>query len=200
MTVHAFADESRHGTTYLVAVALAHPAKLRTLRRDLRALLLPGQREVHFNNEKEPRRRMLADAIARLPATVELYTRSCDRHDEPARQECLGRLTRDLLDRGAHRLVIDSRSQRDARDEATIRRTIAEHAHAVPLSYEHVSSTAEPIPWIADCVAWCYQRGGQWRGRIGPLIDAVFELDCPGNARTRWVAVRPRTGPTSSAL
>ena len=56
MTVHAFVDESRHGSRYFVAAAIARPQNLRPLRRDLRSLLLPGQRELHFKKEKEPRR------------------------------------------------------------------------------------------------------------------------------------------------
>ncbi|HEU5475867.1 MAG TPA: hypothetical protein VFV67_34960 [Actinophytocola sp.] len=179
MTVHAFADESRRGSTYLIAVALTEPGELRQLRRNLRSLLLCGQTEVHFHNEKEPRRRALANAIARLPVAVRIYTRSCGRQDEPARQDCLAQVIRDLLDRSAHRLVLDSRSHRDTHDEATIRRVIAQHPHPVPLVYEHVGSTSEAMLWIPDAVAWCFARGGQWRTRIGNLIDAVNDLDYP---------------------
>jgi uncharacterized protein DUF3800 len=177
MTVHAFVDESRRGSTYFVAGAIAIPADLRQLRRELNGLLLPRQRELHFHTEKDPRRRGLADAIARLPAEVQIYTRSCERSDEPARQKCLEQVIRDLLDRGAHRLVIDSRSHRDKSDEATIRGVVARHPHTVPLVYEHLESTSEPMLWIADAAAWCFKRGGQWRKRIDQIISGVIDLD-----------------------
>lgn len=179
MTVHAFADESRRGSTYIVAAAIAEPGHLRQLRRALHGLLLPGQRELHFHTEKDPRRRALADAISRLPVEVRIYSRSCDRHDEPARQECIRELTRYLLDRGANRLVIDSRSHRDINDARTIRGALGPRASASNFVYEHLSSTSEAMLWIADAAAWCFKRGGQWRSRIDALISAVNDLDCP---------------------
>ena len=180
MTVHAFADESRRGSLYTLAVAIAEPPNLRLLRRELHGLLLPGQREVHFTQEKAPRRRELADAMARLPVEVWIYNRTCERHDEPARQTCIGRLTQDLLDRRAHRLVIDSRSHRDVNDEATIHRTIGHgHAHSTPLVYEHLNSTSEALLWIADGAAWCHGAGGSWRKRVAPIVTEVTDLNCP---------------------
>jgi hypothetical protein len=177
MTVHAFADESRRGCTYLVAVAIAEPGQLRQLRRELRGLLLPGQRELHFKREKEPRQRQIADAISRLPVDVRIYSRSCERNDEPARQDCVAQLTHDLVERGAHRLVIDSRSQRDWNDEVTIRRVVSRHPHPVPLVYEHVSSTSEAVLWVADAAAWCFNAGANWRRRMDKIISADVDLN-----------------------
>lgn len=176
MPVHAFADESRRGSTYLIAAAIAHPADLRCLRRTLRGLLLPGQREVHFKREKEPRQREIADAISRLPVQVQVYRSSCGRHDETARQACIVRLTRDLLDRRAHRLVIDSRSNRDVHDRSTIREVISQYRHDTPLAYEHVASTSEPLLWVADSAAWCVEAGSGWRRRIAPVVASVIDL------------------------
>jgi hypothetical protein len=121
----------------------------------------------------------LAAAICRLPVEVQAYQRFCEHSDEPARQACLHRLTQDLLDRGAHRLVIDSRSNRDVRDEATIHKVIDRHAHSVPLVYEHLGSTSEPLLWVADSAAWCFSAGGRWRKRIEAVISGVTDLDCP---------------------
>lgn len=177
MTVHAFADESRRGSTYLVAAAIAEPAKLRRLRRDLRCLLLSGQREVHFKREKEPRQRALAAAVSRLPVEVLIYYRSCGRQDEPARQACIERITRDLLDRGAHRLVLDSRADRDIHDARTIRKALGRRARETNFVYEHVDSTIEPLLWVADSAAWCFHAGGHWRKRISGIVASVVDLD-----------------------
>lgn len=179
MTVHAFADESRRGSTYYVAAAIATPANLQHIRRELRSMLLPGQRELHFKKEKEPRQRQLADAIGRLPVEVWIYQRSCDRSDEPARQTCIESVVRSLVECGANRLVIDSRSHRDHLDEVTIRGVVGRNPHPVPLVYEHVSSTCEAILWIADAAAWCFSAGSGWRKRIGAITTAVVNLDCP---------------------
>jgi hypothetical protein len=179
MTVHAFVDESRRGSRYFVAVALAEPRNLRVLRRDLHSLLLPGQREIHFKLEKDRRRRALADSIARLPIEVAVYSRACDRHDEPTRQACLTAATLDLFQRRATRMVIDSRSHRDELDEATLRRLMARHVSTdIRLEYEHVSS-GEAMLWIADVAAWCFGAGGEWRKRIAPIVTEEIDLDYP---------------------
>jgi hypothetical protein len=176
MTVHAFADESRRGSTYLIATAVAHPANLRFIRRGLRSLLLPGQRELHFNDQKDPRRRMLADAIARLPLEVLIYRRCIDRYVEAARQECINRIACDLLARGAHRLVLDSRAQLDTHDAATIRTVFIRQPECEKFVYEHVDSVGESLLWVADAGAWCFGAGGAWRRRINPIVSGVIDL------------------------
>ena len=184
MPIHAFADESRRGSTYHLAVAIAEPANLRGLRRELRNLLLPGQRELHFKREWEPRQRQLVRAIARLPICVHIYLRSCDRAEELARQACIERLACDLLDRGAHRLVLDSRSELDSKDEATIRAAVKRHPHETRFRYEHVDSTSESLLWVADAVAWCFGAGGHWRKRVEPIVAVVVDLNRPQQARS----------------
>ncbi|WP_410622993.1 hypothetical protein [Amycolatopsis sp. cmx-8-4] len=44
------------------------------------------------------------------------------------------------------------------------------------LTYEHVDSTAEPLLWISDAVAWCFGAGGDWRRRASPLITETFTV------------------------
>lgn len=184
VTVHAFVDESVRGRLYLIAAAVAEPANVRQLRSTLRGLLLPGQRELHFKQEKPVRRRYLADTIARLPVEVWLYTRSWHRHDEPARQVCMERLARDLLARGTQRLVIDTRRERDVNDERTLRRVLGPHPSSSRLVYEHVDSPTEALLWIADVAAWCYGSGGDWHKRLDPVTTTVVDLDRRRTARS----------------
>jgi hypothetical protein len=184
MPVHAFVDESRRGSRYLLATAIAEPTNLRLLRRDVRGLLLPGQRELHFKREKDYRRRQIAAAITGLPVEVRVYARSCERNEEPARQACLRYLARDLLDRGAHRLVIDSRDELDTNDELTIRTVVTGHPHRTRFVYEHVDSTSDPLPWVADMAAWCFGASGRWRKQLSPILASVTDLDQPRIARS----------------
>jgi hypothetical protein len=177
MPVHAFVDESRRGSLYFVAAAIAKPGNLRRLRRDLRGLLLPGQRELHFNDQQDPRRRVLSDAIARLPVEVRIYQRTCERYVEPARQDCIKRLTEDLLVADAHRLVLDTRGELDKRDEETIRKVFAPQPFEARFNYEHVDSTYEALLWVADAAAWCFGASGMWRKRVDPIVSAVIDLD-----------------------
>jgi hypothetical protein len=142
-------------------------------------MLLPGQRELHFKREKEPRQRRLVAAMSRLQVDVHIYLLTCERKEEFVRQACVSRLARDLLERGAHRLVLDSRDQLDTKDEATIRAVVAHHPHHTRFVYEHVDSTSEPLVWIADAAAWCFGAGGHWRRQIEPVVAAVVDLDDP---------------------
>lgn len=174
--MHAFVDESARADRYLIAAAIVDPAHVRRLRQAMRALLMPGQRELHCKQEKPVRRWLLADEIARLPVEVCVYTRSWHRRDELARQACMERLVGDLLTRQAHRLVIDTRAEQDIHDERTLRGLLSPHPSGSRLVYEHVDSVCEPLLWIADVAAWCYGAGKEWRKRIDPIATTV-DLD-----------------------
>ncbi|MGW6934306.1 DUF3800 domain-containing protein [Lentzea sp. NPDC054927] len=179
MSLHAFVDESRRNNTYLLAVALVSPGRLHQFRKALRGLLMPGQHELHCKKETPSRRKMIVSRLVAEQVSVRLYTRSCDRGDEQARQTCLARLVTDLLDVDAHRMVLDSRDQRDRHDALTIRTSLGHDALSTNLVYEHCRSTNEELLWIADVVAWCYGSGGEWRERVMPVVESIVELDCP---------------------
>lgn len=177
MAVHAFMDESERDRRYYLCVALVDQTHVSTLRKQLTCLLMPGQRELHFYHEKAPRRRSLVDKIAKLPVTVRIYqTAYTPKTDELARQECLDLVITDLLKMGAHRLVIDSRRERDRFDAMTIRSHLRNQSSDCNFSYDHNDSKLEPLCWIADATGWCFGAGGDWRRRIMPIIDDVLEL------------------------
>ena len=196
VSVHAFIDESHRRQFYLVAVAIANPGDLTMLRRNLRGMLLPGAREVHFRKEKDERRRFLASRIAKLPVEVTVYASGCGRADEPARQACLARLTEDLIIRGAHRMVLDSRNTRDGNDRDsidrnTIRKTLGKRPSETHLVYEHVLSTSEELLWVADAVAWCWGQGNDWRKRVKPIVVRQITLDAPTAQKNAKPGRRP---------
>ncbi len=177
MTVHAFVDESRQGDRYYLAAALVRPRSLAPTRRVLRGLLLPNEREIHFSKEKPPRRRSLADAIARLPVEVHIYHHGCGRQDERARQACLAQLAEDLMEIRAHRLVLDSRDVRDAHDNRTLYLALDKNRQEPQMSYEHMTSSDDPLLWIADVAAWCYRAKGDWPAKVKPIIAGVHNVD-----------------------
>jgi len=178
VTVHAFVDESARGQTYIVCATMLDPGQLRPVRQQLRQLLLPGQRELHFNHEKPARRRAVADRIARMPVSATLYTTaSTSKTEEAARQRCLARLVNDLLVARAHRLVLDSRQHRDRRDLATIYQALNSRPSRSDLTYEHLDSANEALLWLPDAIAWCYgRRGDPWR-RIQPIVSVIQRID-----------------------
>ncbi|MFJ6670731.1 hypothetical protein ACIQMJ_06440 [Actinosynnema sp. NPDC091369] len=177
--MHAFVDESRRNDTYYLAAAIVQPRDLKRLRVGLRGLLLPGQRELHFYNEKQARRRLLVSKLVEFGPRVDIYRASCRRGEEPARQECVARLTDDLLDARGHRLVFDSREARDVLDVHTVRSALNKRRSENSLVYEHLDSVDEPLLWLADTAVWCYGAGGDWARRVAPMIGSVIRLDWP---------------------
>ncbi|WP_236795769.1 hypothetical protein [Amycolatopsis sp. GM8] len=175
MPVHAFIDESGRGHRYFICVAVIDPADLAPTRKRLSALLLPGQRELHFKTEKPPRRRLLADRIAELPVNANIYEAACmPKTEEQSRQRCLEQAICDLVEVQAHRVVLDSREEQDRHDRATIYQTLGRKNS--DLTHEHLNSASVPLLWIPDAVAWCYGAGGDWRRRIMPVVSKVIEI------------------------
>ena len=170
-------DESTRGNKYLLCTAIVEPTELKVLRKHVSGLLLPGQHELHFHNEKDPRKRVLADRIARLRVNVTIYrTATTPRTEERDRQRCLAQLVQDLRELRAHRLVMDTRKERDQHDKATIYQIVGQGEWRHAFTYEHVPSECEPLVWIADIAAWCFGAGGDWRRRITPIVAKVVDL------------------------
>lgn len=177
MSVHAFIDESIRDSRYILCAATIDPAGLGPVRKQLAALLLPGQRELHFKKEKPPRRRLLADRIGALQASVTVYlTARTRKTEEQDRQRCLAEAVHDLVGCRAQRVVIDSREEQDRHDVATIYQALGGKPSSTGVTYEHLQSTSTPLLWIPDAVAWCYGAGGDWRRRIAPVVRAVVEV------------------------
>ena len=42
--------------------------------------------------------------------------------------------------------------------------------------WDHRERNQEPLLWVADAVAWCVNRGGEWEKLVRPLI--VETIDC----------------------
>ena len=177
--VQAFADESRRGQLYIVAVTIFAPADLHRVRAQLRQLCLRGQRRLHFKTERVGRRHVILASLNSLDIQGRLYLRRGP--DNDARAECLTALVSDLIKMSANRLVLESRQDRDQADRRVLRTALADLVGATadgPV-YEHMRPSEDPLLWPADALAWCYGAGGDWRRRIMPLVEHVADLDRP---------------------
>jgi hypothetical protein len=161
-----FVDESERGC-YLLAAAIVPACHLQRTR----ALLLPGERRLHFKQENDSRRRLLISRMVSAELQARVYLGKGP--SEAVRGVLLGHVVTDAIELGCQRIVLDSRDHvGNGRDRSCIAKTPARQ-HDV--AYEHLPSYSEPGTWIADAVAWCYGAGGDWRRRIEPLVERVFD-------------------------
>ena len=171
MTSHSFVDESKHGLYLLVAV-LIQPAMLARTRRELGAMVLPGQRRIHFYKERDDRRSMIANRLADLPAEAVIYQVS--RSDREARDRCLTALIRDHLERNVQRLVLERDDSRVDSDRRLMRQAIRLASAEDRFAYSHLRAHEEPLLSFPDAIAWCWTHGGHWRAKVKGMVTEVF--------------------------
>lgn len=167
--MHAFVDESVRGDQYLLVGVMVAPSQVTLVRRELRGLLLPGQRILHFRRESPNRRREILSQIGCLPLQVVAETRSCEGGEVRARASCLEGLVMRMLELGLRRLVLESCESLDDRDQTLIARTLARAGRGNDIEYAHCRPHEEIALWLPDAIAWAIGRGGEWRSLLGRL-------------------------------
>ncbi len=186
MTCHFFIDESMRREYLLVAGVLA-PHELNRTRSLLRGLRLPGERRVHFQAERDPRRAKIVSSLVNAGLRTRVYVGQG--RMEEVRRLCLQRLVGDAIKAGAARIVLESRGHAlDRKDrniiaarlsaESDLPEKCSRQRTAVPTrpTYEHLQPHEEPALWIPDAVAWCYGSGSIWRQRVMPMVEAVVDV------------------------
>lgn len=171
MSVHAFVDESKRRGLVLAA-ALVDPAQVAATRGLIRSLRMPRQARIHFNNERNSRRRQILAAICGSGVVVHIYDATSIADDREARAACLFQLVVDLSELGGQRLVVEQedsmlRSDRQVLYDARLK------AGAEDLTYVHLRPSAEPLLWIPDAASWCWTQAA-WRHRIQPVVTRVW--------------------------
>jgi hypothetical protein len=150
-------------------------ADVAPLRKLLRSLCRPGQRRLHFKKERDSRRREILSAL--VAAKLVIARVYATRPPGPgARADCLLAAVPDLIDLNVGELILEHCEPRqEARDRQVAARRRPEVRRV--FVYRHAAPASEAGLWVADAVAWAYGAGGDWRRRVRPLIDNVWELD-----------------------
>ena len=175
MSVHAFVDESQRDR-YIICAAVVAPQDLRTVRGELRGMLLPGQRSLHFAHESPQRRRTLLASISQLPLRVLVYESA--KREPTARRLAINALLHDLIALKGRRLIIEHREpSQDQRERSQIATAVHRRTAPESLEYEHLGRSEEPLLWVPHAVAWAYGAGREWRRRVKGLIDRVVDAD-----------------------
>jgi hypothetical protein len=167
---------TRASRGYLVVAACVYGDYLRVTRKELRNLILPGQRSLHMKDERDSRKREIADMIIgmeNLGMRVFVYDAGRSGTERDRRARCLAALVDDALEYEKARIVFDL-------DETVLswdRQRMLELTRAAEarerISYEHHHRHAEPVLAIPDAIAWCWSKGGDWRRRIRPIVSDV---------------------------
>jgi hypothetical protein len=171
MTSHVFVDESKEGG-YLVSAAAMLPGDLTAARRAIRDLVMPGQRRLHFTSESDGRRKQILDAIMELHPAITIYDGS-RHHRRRQREACLDALVADLAATGARMLVLETDESILDVDRRTLYRAVRTHDCQEALEYRHFRAHEELLLVIPDAIAWCWQRGGQWKKRVRELVTDI---------------------------
>lgn len=172
---HIYVDETKQ-RDYLLVASVHAPTDLTALRQVVRGLLLPGQRYLHMKDEKDGRKRTIAQAFVGAGVEATIYCAGAEyRNERERRSACLRALIDDHASFNAH-IVLDE-------DETMVRfdnQKLVEYTRAAGcrdiLRYEHKRSHTEALLAIPDAIAWCWAKGGEWRKLIQPTITATREV------------------------
>lgn len=163
-----FVDESK-SKGYTMVAAVVVPGDQAALRRQVRDLVLPGQRRLHFTSESDSRRRQILTTLQRLDVHAHVV-HSDLKKEADGREACLRDLVA-LASRDGHdRIVLE----RDVSIEHVDRKVLYDAIRRLNLrdaiTYRHETAHQEPLLWIADAIAWSYTKGRDWRRRAEPMI------------------------------
>ncbi|WP_147375272.1 hypothetical protein [Jiangella rhizosphaerae] len=158
--MHAFVDES-FSTDYVVAAAVVPAADVNAARAALRGVLRPGQRRIHFKDERPRREDQVLSVIESLEVTATVYV---TKNERKARGVCLERMVPDLAAAGVSRLVLERDESLVRFDRQVLARLTREYCPG--LVYEHLRAHSDLLLCVPDAIAWCWAKGGRWRQRV----------------------------------
>lgn len=171
-----FVDESKtKGYTMVAAVVAA--GDVAVLRRDVRSLVLPGQRRIHFTKEADDRKRLILSRLVGFGAKAHIL-HCAAKTPARSREACLVGLVALAKAKDHARIVIERDESIELADRRILFREVKRQGLGETLTYVHQAPHEEPLLWIADAVAWSYTKGGDWKRRIEPLI-ATTEIMQP---------------------
>jgi hypothetical protein len=179
VSVYLFVDETKARSYLMVAVACVQ-AELQISRKELRELVLPGQRGLHMNDERDSRRRAIADTITAMSDRgIQAFIYDAGmryRTERDRRAKCLEALVADAVHYDQARITIDLDESLHNFDRQHMIEYVRAAGAKDRVTYEHLSRSTELLLAIPDAIAWCWARGGEWRRRVGPVVRQVHQV------------------------
>lgn len=171
-----FVDESKAHGYYIAAAAVARGDIAGTEKR-LRALRMGHRSSLHFHSEGNRRSQLLRE-FCQMDVRATVYVMRGHK-DRVARPALLRALVGDMVADGAQHLVLERDESVEVWDRRTIRERLDKVGGLGKLVYEHKNRNDQPMLWLADAVAWCYQKGNPWKTQVQPIVSGVITVDLP---------------------
>lgn len=171
-----FVDESKSRGYYLAAAATA-VGDVAPIEAELRRLRAGGRSAIHFNDEGNRRDALIREFI-NMDVQIRIYVMRGAR-DTVARPILLRALVDDLVESQASRLTLERDESVEQADRRIIFDQLSVRNARRELAYEHRQRREQPMLWLADAAAWCFQAGGRWPDKIQPIIGEVVKIEAP---------------------
>jgi hypothetical protein len=168
-----YLDESK-AKNYVFIGVLVQDGDAPRLRKRVAALKMPGQRSIHFVKEAESRRRKLIHEISDLGFAAVRFE-SKDKSQKKARELCIREIVKFAANQGIRSLVFERDESAVINDEKWLKEAILKTQGIDKLGFVHLHRFEEPLLWVADAIAWCDTRGGDWANRVNESIKIRIE-------------------------
>ncbi|WP_034253121.1 MULTISPECIES: hypothetical protein [Arsenicicoccus] len=160
---------------YILAAAIG-PAHLEDdTRHSMRSLRLPGQNKLHWRDEDERRRGVIATTIAALEHTYLVVVREGCASDnlKRRRNKTIERLLPELELLGVTQVTFESRGSADDKRDLDLVQALRGRGRLGPaVRIHHVRGRDEPLLWIPDAVCGAVTNA---RTTTGEYLDALHE-------------------------
>lgn len=164
-----FVDESK-SKDYLLAGAIILPDQDQQAKKDLRALLHPGQSRLHMKQERDSKRKQILQTIVALDIQVYIYRVPQKTPQIEARRLCLEALSQEMLSQDMRILRLESDESMNHRDRQVLSRYLKTLNATDKLRFEHLAPAADPLLWVPDAVAWAWAKGGHWKDSVKGIV------------------------------
>jgi hypothetical protein len=168
-----YLDESK-AKNYVFIGVLVQDGDAPRLRKRVSALKMPGQRSIHFVKEAESRRRKLIQEISELEFSAVRFE-SKERNQKIARECCIREIVRFAAKNDIKSLTFERDESAVSNDEKWLKDEILRTQGIDKLGFVHLNRFEEPLLWVADAIAWCDTRGGDWAKRVNASIEIRIE-------------------------
>ena len=162
--VAIYVDECKESAFLLVGVCV----------EDLDKLPLKGQRSIHFKHESSRRKRIYVTEFLRLGFTAAVFRVKGVRGIQ-ARGLSLKKLVAFARGNRINQIVLELDESAREHDERLLSNSVKLIQGKREMQWEHRQRHQEPLLWVADAVAWCLNRGGEWERMVRPMIVQTFD-------------------------